>query len=420
MLLSWFRPLAAGLLLMLGSLAARAQQALGIEPLDQLVVALNQRAVAPLQPYLTPATRVSGLPAAYTAQALAQLVPQLGPVEAIRVVRHEAAGGNVRYVCALTRQGKDTEYTFVLTPDDKFAELNLAPAGRKLPTTTLDAQNLTTPARVELPAQLVNDLLVVQAEVDGRTGAFFFDSGAPALLLNRREFAPAAGQQATPGQGARGVNGAVAEVSSYTVQRFACQGLVLQNQEVATLDMASLEARLGVGKLLGIIGYNLLSDYAVTLDYRAGRIVLQKPTAAGAAPIAGVRVPFVLRGHLPVVEATIDGHTYSLGLDCGAQTNLLDPAAAARLTSKLRHREQVTVRGADAAGRTATTGSIPRLTLAGGQLKFRRQATTFADVGYLSRSLATVPLQGLLGYPLLSQYRTTIDYVHWEAVFEQW
>jgi hypothetical protein len=36
---------------------------------------------------------------------------------------------------------------------------------------------LTTPPRAELPAQVVNGLLVVEAEVDGRRGSFFLDSG---------------------------------------------------------------------------------------------------------------------------------------------------------------------------------------------------------------------------------------------------
>lgn len=279
---------------------------------------------------------------------------------------------------------------------------------------------LTTPPRVELPARLVQGLLVVEAEVDGRRGAFFLDSGAPALLLNQREFAPPVGEAAGPAPGSRGVNGGMGAFSRYLLQRFDCQGLVLQHAEVATFDMASLQRRLGVEKLLGIIGYSLLSQYALTLDYRAGRVLLQKPDSASAARAAGVRVPFRLRGHLPVVAATIEGRPYQLGIDCGAQTNLLDPAAAAALARKLRHREQVTLRGADAAGSTAGAAIVPRLLLAGSPLKFRHQATTFADISHLNRVPGRVPLEGLLGYPLLSEYRTTIDYVHQQLRFERW
>jgi hypothetical protein len=278
---------------------------------------------------------------------------------------------------------------------------------------------LTTPPRAELPAQVVNGLLVVEAEVDGRRGSFFLDSGAPGLLLNQREFAAPAGEVAPPPARSRGVNGGMGSFSRYLLQRFDCQGLVLENQEVPTFDMASLQRRLGVPTLLGIIGYDLLRAYAMTLDYRAGRVLLQQP-GPGVAPAAGVRVPFRLRGHLPVVAAIIEGRPYQLGLDCGAQTNLLDPAAAVALARRLRHRAQVTLRGADAAGSTAAAGTVPRLTLGAGLLTFRHQATTFADISHLNRLPGPVPLEGLLGYPLLSEYRTTIDYVNQQVFFEKW
>lgn len=301
----------------------------------------------------------------------------------------------------------------------ELSELAPPPAPPKI-STALPPGKLLTPPRVELPAQVTQGLLVVEAEVDGRRGAFFLDSGAPGLLLNQREFAPPSGEAVPPAQGSRGVNGGMGSFSHYLVQHFNCQGIALDSQQVATFDMASLQRRLGVAKLLGIIGYDVLREYALTLDYRAGRVLLQKPGAPGTTPAAGVRVPFRLRGHLPVVAATIEGRPYQLGIDCGAQTNLLDPAAAVALTRKLRHREQVTLRGADAAGSTAGAATVPRLTLADGQLTFRRQATTFADISHLSRVPGPVPLEGLLGYPLLSQYRTTIDYVNQAVVFERW
>ncbi|NML66126.1 hypothetical protein HHL22_13010 [Hymenobacter sp. RP-2-7] len=390
--------------------------------LAQLVAAINQPGVAPLAPYLTAATRVGPLPPAYTSRVLARLLPQLGPLDSLQVVRQVPEGANTRYECALWHQGTAQAGSVVLAPAGTFVALNLLPPGARPPGST-PPPSRTTPPRVEIPAQVVNGLLVVEAEVDGRRGAFFLDSGAPALLLNQREFAPAATDTAAlaqGGRGGRGVNGGLAGVAHYALLQFACQGLVVQNEEVATFDMASLERRLGVGKLLGIIGYDLLRDYALTLDYRAGRVLLQKPGAAGTAPGAGVRVPFRLRGHLPVVTATIEGRPYQLGIDCGAQTNLLDPAAAAALARRLRHREQVTLRGADATGSVAGAAIVPRLTLAGGQLTFRHQATTFADVSNLSRVPGSLALEGLLGYPLLSQYRTTIDYVNQQLLFERW
>jgi hypothetical protein len=264
--------------------AALAQQATGVAALDQLVAALNSKSLVPLQSYLTAATRVGSLPAAYTERVLAQLLPQYGPVEELRIVRQEPVGSNTRYVCALTRQGTTKEVTLVLTPAGQFAELNLVSASAKKIDTTFGPQELTTPASVVAPARLLNGLLLVEAEVDGRRGNFLLDTGAPALVLNKREFAAPATETTLAAAGSTGVNGKMASMSYHLAQGFNWQGISFQQKEVPTLDLTSLERKLGGLTLLGLIGYNVLSQYALTLDYRGGQVRLRKPDPAEAPP----------------------------------------------------------------------------------------------------------------------------------------
>ncbi|MGI4763334.1 MAG: aspartyl protease family protein [Janthinobacterium lividum] len=395
--------------------AALAQQATGVPALDQLVAALNGKSLVPVQPYLTPETRVSSLPPAYTERALAQLLPQYGPVEKLRIVRQEPAGPNTRYVCALARQGTEKEVTFVLTPAGQFTELNLIMASAKKIATTFGPNELTTPPSADAPARVLNGLLLVEAEVDGRRGNFLLDTGAPALVLNKREFAAPATETTLAATGSTGVNGKMAGMSYHVVQKFDWQGISFQQKEVPTLDLASLEQKLGGLPLLGLIGYNVLSQYAVTLDYRGGQVRLRQPAPASAL----MRVPFTLSGHLPVVALTVGGQTFQVGVDCGAQANLLDQQYRAGLAPVLRRATTAQLSGADAAARTVTTARLPEVRLAG-PLVFRRQATVFADMAHLNQNPNRAPLQGLVGYPLLSQYLTTIDYVNKELIFRAW
>ena len=399
--------------------AALAQQATGVPALDQLVAALNGKSLAPVQPYLTPETRVGGLPAAYTTRVLTQLLPQYGPIEGLRIVRQEPAGPNIRYVCALARKGTEKEVTVVLTPAGQFAELNLVPASAKKIATTFGPNELTTPPQVEAPAQLRNGLLLVEAEVDGRRGTFLLDTGAPALVLNKREFPAPATETTLAAAGSVGVNGHLAGLSYHVTQRFDWQGIKFQNKEVPTLDLTSLEQKLGGTTLLGLIGYNLLSQYALTLDYRAGKVLLRQPDPAAAPPAALLRVPFTLSGHLPVVTMSAGGQTFRVGVDCGAQTNLLDQQYEAGLAHLLRRASTAQLSGADAAARTVTTARLPEVRLAG-PLAFRKQATVFADMAPLNQNPNREALQGLVGYPLLSQYRPTIDYVNKQLYFNAW
>lgn len=412
------RKLACCLLLCFGLVrAALAQQPTGVAALDQLVAALNSQSAAPVQPYLTPETRVGGLPPAYTGQALAKLLPLVGPVEGLRIVRQEPAGPNTRYVCALARQGTEKEVTLLLTPAGQFAELNLVPASAKRISTTFGPDELTTPPSVVVPARVLNGLLLVEAEVDGRRGNFLLDTGAPALVLNKREFAAPEGTLAAAG--GAGVNGRMAGMSYHLAQHFDWQGISFQQKEVPTLDLTSLEQKLGGLPLLGLIGYNLLSQYALTLDYRGGQVRLHKPDPAAAPPAALMRVPFTLNGHLPVVALTVEGQTFQVGVDCGAQANLLDQQYQPGLARVLRRASTAQLSGADAATRSVATARLPEVRLAG-PLVFRKQTTVFADMAHLNQNPNRPPLQGLAGYPLLSQYCPTIDYVNKELYFNAW
>jgi len=397
--------------------AAYAQQATGVPALDQLVAALNGKSLAPVQSYLTPETRVGSLPPAYTERVLAQLLPQYGPVEGLRIVRQEPAGPNTRYVCQLARQGTEKEVTFVLTPAGQFAELNLVQASAKKIDTTFAPGELTTPPSANVPAKVLNGLLVVEAEVDGRRGNFLLDTGAPALVLNKREFTPPGTETTLAAAGSTGVNGKMAGMSYHRVQKFDWQGISFQQKEVPTLDLTSLEQKLGGLPLLGLIGYNVLSQYAVTLDYRAGLVRLRQPGPATTPAL--MRVPFTLSGHLPVVALAVGGQTFQVGVDCGAQANLLDQQYQAGLARELRKISTARLSGADANARTVATARLPEVRLAG-PLAFRKQATVFADLAHLNQNPSRAPLQGLVGYPLLSQYRTTIDYVNKELIFSAW
>ena len=409
------------LLQLTGAGAAWAQTALGVKPLDQFFEAVERKSVAPLQPYLTDRTQVDQLPAAYTAQLLPQLLAAVGPVSGVRLIRQQQEGANTRYVCALTRKEQEKEYDFLLTPADTFLELNLGMAQAKKVDTRFRPEDLALPPRLTAPIRLIDGLIVVEAEIDGRRGAFFLDTGAATFVLNKARFAqPNTTASVASPDAPKGVNGSVGAMSYYKVGRFDWEGLGFQNKEVVTADLTQVEKKLNGIPLLGIIGYNLLNQYALTLDYRAGRVELRRPgTDDAAAAVPLLTVPFTLRGHLPVLPFTLEGQTYDLALDTGAQNNLLDEQLAPTLASRLRKRTQATLAGAGSATRQVTQGQLPEMKLAG-KLSFRRQQTVFSDISHLNQKPGTAAIQGIAGYPMLSQYRTTIDYVNNQLILAEW
>lgn len=393
--------------LLCGQLPVWAQTTTSIEPLDKLVAAMQTQSTDLIKPYLLPETQISYLPAAYTPQVLAQMLPRFKEVEKMRVVRQTPEGENIRCVFALTQAGSEKEYDVLLTPAGKLREINLTKAEAKEVSTRFRTQELTTPALVEMPIRLRSGLVVVTAEIDGQRGDFLLDSGAPMMILNKNRFAAPTGSLGAGSQ-IRGVNGDGASFDVYHAQSFNWQGISFQDHDVPTLDLTDLAKRAGIPELLGLIGYNLLDQYALTLDYANQKLTLRKPTANGPSTKG---VPFVLRGHLPVVEATVAGQVLKLAFDTGAQQNLLDTRYATQFASQLSKSEQQQLAGADQKTQSVTSGELRTLQLTHGPI-FRKQPTVFADISHLNQKADRVALDGLLGYPILSQQVTTIDYVN--------
>jgi len=394
-------------------LSAWAQTVVGIEPLDRLVAAMQAQSVAVVQPYLLAETQVSHLPAAYTTRVLAQMLPRFAGVEKPRLIKQTTEGANTRYLFTLTQDGAEKEYDVLVTPANKLLEINLLKAEAKKVDTRFSAQDLTTPDEVVMPMRVQNGLLIVTGEVDGQRGDFFLDSGAPALLLNKTRFGAPASGSTVAGSQMRGVNGTGASFDYYHATDFNWQGISFHNRDVPTLDLTDLARRAGVSELLGLIGYNLLDQYAVTLNYAAQTVTLRKPTPNASAE----GLPFVMRGHLPVVEAQVAGQTLHLAIDCGAQQNLLDVRYAAPFASQLRNGETVQLAGADQNTRAVTSGELRKLQLVQGPT-FRNQQTVFSSISHLNQKPDQVVLDGLLGYPMLRQQTTTIDYVNKVVRFE--
>jgi hypothetical protein len=165
------------------------------------------------------------------------------------------------------------------------------------------------PARLRAPFVLLNHLPVVQATVDGHTGNFILDTGAEVSYLNHHYFA---GVPTTTPSGT-GATGALQQTATYRVRHFAWQGFLLRDVRLTATDLTHL----GAAPLLGLLGADLLRQYAVTLDYATRTVVLRGPDEPPLPP-PRLTLPFTQRGHLPVIPVLIAGQTYDLTIDSGA------------------------------------------------------------------------------------------------------
>jgi hypothetical protein len=257
-------------------------------------------------------------------------------------------------------------------------------------------------AAATLPFDLSGGMMLVQAAVDGRTGTFILDTGAPGIILNNRE--TSAGDTMT----ARGIGGAV-HLGVTKVGHFSWGNIHLEHPRVYTLDIRHLEAACG-RRLLGLIGFEAFRDQVLLIDYE-GQVIRVFPdantlSAGSSQPLRWIR--FHLSGHLPVVKARVGGRTLYLGLDSGSEINGIDRNlldALPEVTDATASEEWLT--GLDNRPEPARSVTLPSLAIRQHHFPAMRYA---ALPPAALRTSTDCTLHGLLGFPFFRQHKIAIDY----------
>ncbi len=175
--------------------------------------------------------------------------------------------------------------------------------------------------------QEINKLVVVEAILDGQRGYFILDTGIGTLTLNEsrcsyeesiRKFNKVAD-----------VNGKRDKAEGVIVGSFEWGGLLAREFYAPLIDMESLEKILEI-ELLGLIGYDVIRDMELFIDYDA-QVLVQHRLGEDGSPVAPLRrempthqVPFVLEGHLPVMRAKVGELTLHMGWDSAASINMMN------------------------------------------------------------------------------------------------
>ncbi|MFD1469896.1 retropepsin-like aspartic protease [Hymenobacter caeli] len=252
--------------------------------------------------------------------------------------------------------------------------------------------------------ELVGGLIILRnLTLNGRQGDFVLDTGcSTALLVDSGPFAG----QLTPLREhatAHGTTGTVA-IKGLPVTNFQLGAARYTGFAAHAFSLEHLRRYAGP-RLLGVIGYGLLRDYEVVIDYPRRRVYWYTLRTKKPAPRPFARqdsLAFVVVRGGPIVTGTIGAVQVRLLLDTGAVNNDLDAAFCQRLAP----REQPTrsgaefVTGSDGHQQVAQRGTLPTLVL---------ENITWKAVPVLilphARPISGRELayQGVLGFPFLSQ-----------------
>ena len=155
----------------------------------------------------------------------------------------------------------------------------------------------------------------------------FWIPARPSLILNKKYFGDAKGvfdDQAS----AVGVNGQVSGVLAKDAS-LEIGGQKWKNVYAHLYDLAYLEEAKGI-RIMGLIGSLIFRNYELAIDFELRHLVLSRLDKQGGKldayynyPPPDVIVPFKRKGHMPYIEATVEGYPLNLGIDSGAGIALL-------------------------------------------------------------------------------------------------
>lgn len=183
---------------------------------------------------------------------------------------------------------------------------------------------------VSIPASYVKKLFLVKVKLNTNESMdFIVDTGASQTIVDRK----VAADTFLDKQQTMRITAASGTLNANTtlIEKFEIGGIKLSNVEALILDLTPQSRQVGM-KIAGILGTNVLSKFAVVLDYSRPVMVFHDsldfklPANIGNAPF---------RERLgPMVEASLDGGSNTTFLiDTGASMNYLSPDQAAGLNS---------------------------------------------------------------------------------------
>ncbi|MGC8784159.1 MAG: aspartyl protease family protein [Armatimonadota bacterium] len=266
---------------------------------------------------------------------------------------------------------------------------------------------------VTLPVRFSQREIFVEVKLNGRDYLMMLDTGAGITVIDQ----PIAEALHLPLGESMNVLGASGQGAASVTRLASLQigSVQLRDVQVAVTDLGLIRL-IGGSRFAGIIGFNVLNRFRVTIDYHRRTLTLEE--SGGALPPGWAKqVSFM--GATPILEAEIeDIGKVPMLLDTGAAMSIL-PVESAQQWQPLRPVSLGLTLGVGGAGNIPQAARAGSVKVAGATIRrvtlmFSSPAPKGAPVQILSEAGF-----GLLGNNLLRHFRLTIDYPRRTVVLQR-
>jgi predicted aspartyl protease len=259
---------------------------------------------------------------------------------------------------------------------------------------------------VTIPFRYSENEILINVRIKDKEYPFLVDTGASTSVIDKRvahslghgeaaTFTITAGGQSLP-------------LTYMTVPAITMGSITLDSISALVTDLSALG--LGVKQMpSGIIGANVLKRFLVTFDYPGNKLLLSDPQVVSLPDDAvAIATTPAFGSTAIVVPGKLNGEkTVNFLVDTGAAFNNLPPALAQDFyTGKLLQVGKIA--GMD--GKPIKMCSLQLDSLQLGSLNIDKPVFATVPSGTAPAGLVNASSMGILGNPLWSQYKVTLDY----------
>jgi hypothetical protein len=264
---------------------------------------------------------------------------------------------------------------------------------------------------VIVPFEIVDGLIIVKAKIDkGEEENFIIDTGAKGLVLNSKYYTSLINSNVQ----ALGLNGNASDVGERTIDTMLLDELNFTQIIADVIDLKNIELKKKL-KINGLIGYDLLKDFEVMLNYNKRYITLSRIDANGnildPMPQTQNKIDsftLELANFVPLVEIKINKIPKKMIIDTGSEFNLLNSKKNDDIIGNFTPTKRINIAGSEGKNIDAIGGKLYRLSI-GDRYKCGALSTVIMDLKSLSK-LYNSKLDGILGFEFLSPWVMSINY----------
>lgn len=262
-----------------------------------------------------------------------------------------------------------------------------------------------------IPFKIIDNLIIIEAELLNQKGNFIVDTGSETLILNAAHFES---RTSSKTRKTSGVLDVIDNPLEKRLREFTINDLVLEGKNSDVINLSHIEKSKKI-HLLGIIGYNILKDYEVFIDMYLNQITLSRVDARGEKYDSRDyletiidTINFKLKRHTIVLETYINDKTFKFGLDSGAEYNQINKRTSKKILKYFQPSKRLMLLGASGRKIEVLAGKLYRVKLSD-NIYFAPMETIITNMNQMNEAFGT-SLDGVLGYEFFRQQRTIINY----------